>query len=56
MKKEEASDMSSQLAVEIYNHGIQTASGGRQQAQYENYRRISRMTEDVQSLLGNIRA
>lgn len=56
MKKEEASDMSSQLTVEIHNHGIQTASGGRPQAQYENYRRISRMTEDVQSLLGNIRA
>lgn len=55
-KKEETLSIGTRLKAEMYNHGIQMPAGGRQQAQYENYRRISQMTEDTQSLLGNIRA
>lgn len=54
--KEEPMDIGARLAVEMQNHGAETAARGKQQAQYENYRKISRMASDVQTLLGNIRA
>lgn len=54
--KEEPLDLGERLSVELKNYGIETAVRGRQQAQYENYRKISRMAADVQTLLGNVRA
>lgn len=55
-KKGESLNMDGRLTGDMLNHSVQAALGRKQQAQYENYRRISRMTEDVKSLLGNIKA
>lgn len=54
--KEEPEDIGTRLSAEMQNHGLETAARGKLQAQYENYRKISRMAADVQTLLGNIRA
>lgn len=55
-KKEEPVDIEGRLYTEMKSHGIETVQRGRQQAHYENYRKISRMAADVQTLLGNVRA
>ncbi len=54
--KEEPLDLGARLTAEMHSHGAETVSRGRQQAQYANYRKMSRMVADVQTLLGNIRA
>lgn len=53
-KKEKPLDVGERLAAEMRNHGAVTAARGRQQEHYENYRKMSRMAADVQTLLGNI--
>ncbi len=55
-EKGETLNIGTWLTAEKHNRSFQTAAGGSRQAQYDNYRHISRMTEDAQSLLGNIRA
>ena len=49
-------DIEGRMEAEAYNYRMETAERGQRQAQYANYRRISQMTSDVQTLLGNIRA
>lgn len=55
-KKEESVDFGARLSMEMYDHGTETVSRGMRQVQYENYRKMSKMVADVQTLLGNIRA
>ncbi|MEY8430129.1 hypothetical protein AALC75_06345 [Lachnospiraceae bacterium 48-42] len=54
--KEEPLDLGARLTAEMRSHGVETVSRGRQEAQYANYRKMSRMVADVQTFLGNIRA
>lgn len=60
LKKEadKPEDIGARLTEEMRNHGIETAASGQRQVQCANYRKMSRMTEDVQalSLLENVRA
>lgn len=55
-KKEEPLDPGARLAEERRNYGAETAARGRRQAQYANYKKMSRMAADIQTLLGNVRA
>lgn len=54
--KEEPMDLGTRLTMEMQNHGAETVARGKQQAQFQNYRKMSRMAADVRTLLGNIRA
>lgn len=38
--------------TEAHNHRLETAARGKQQSQYANYRKISQMASDMQTLLG----
>lgn len=49
-------DIEGRMEAEAYNHRMETIARGQRQAQYANYRKISQMASDVQTLLGNIRA
>lgn len=49
-------DIDGRMEAEAYNHRMETIARGQRQAQYANYRKISQMASDVQTLLGNIRA
>lgn len=49
-------DIEGRMEVEAYNHRMETIARGQRQAQYANYRKISQMVSDMQTLLGNIRA
>lgn len=54
--KEKPLDFGERLAVEMRSHGIETEARGKQLAQYANYRKMSKMTADVQTLLGYLKA
>lgn len=49
-------DIQGRMEIEAYNHRMETVARGKQQSQYANYKRISQMTSDMQTLLGTIRA
>ncbi len=55
-KDEKKIDIGGRIAAESEMHGIQTAARGKREAQYANYRKMSNMMSDVQTLLGSIRA
>lgn len=60
LKEEEKKpeDIGARLTEEMRSHGIETVASGQRQVQCANYRKMSRMSQDVQalSLLRNIRA
>lgn len=49
-------DIEGRMETEAYQHRAETAARGKQQAQYDNYKKMSRMVSDVRTLLGNVRA
>ena len=52
----EPENIGERIAAEAKNHMGATIARGKQQAQFANYRRISQMSMDIQSVLGNLRA
>lgn len=55
-KEPEPENIGERIVSEAKSHMEATVVRGKQQAQFANYRKISRMAVDVQSILGNIRA
>ena len=55
-KEPEPENIAERIVSEARNHGAATVARGKQQAQFANYRKMSQMATDVQSILGNIRA
>lgn len=49
-------DFEGRMEIEAHNHRMETVTRGKQQSQYANYRKISQMASDMQTLLGNVRA
>jgi hypothetical protein len=55
-KEDKPEDIGQRIATEAQSHGAATVARGKQQAQFANYRKMSQMAMNVQSILGNIRA
>lgn len=55
-KEDKPEDIGQRIATEARSHGAATVARGKQQAQFANYRKMSQMAMNVQSILGNIRA
>ena len=55
-KEPEPENIGERIVSEARNHCAATVARGKQQAQFANYRKMSQMAMDVQSVLGNIRA
>ena len=55
-KKPKEPTLGDRLAAELSAYGAEVAAGGQRQAQYANYRKMSQMASDVQTLLGNLKA
>ena len=55
-KEEEPENIGERIAAEAKGHIAATAARGKQQAQVANYRKMTQMAVNVQSILGNIRA
>ncbi len=55
-KEPEPENIGERITAEAKNHMGATIARGKQQAQFANYRRISQMSMDIQSVLGNLRA
>lgn len=55
-KEPEPVNIGERIVSEARSHGAATIARGKQQAQFANYRKISQMTMNIQSVLGNIRA
>lgn len=55
-KEPEPENIGERIVSEARNHGAATVARGKQEAQFANYRKMSQMAMDVQSVLGNIRA
>lgn len=53
---EKPEDIGARLTQELQAHGAQIVASGQRQAQCANYRKMSKMTMDAQSLLGYIKA
>lgn len=49
-------DVEGRMEAESYNHRAETAARGKQQAQVEHYKKMSRMVSDVMTLRGEVRA
>ena len=57
LKQEEPEiDFEGRMEIEAHNHRLETEARGKQQSQYANYKKISRMASDMQTLLKNVRA
>ena len=57
LKQEEPEiDFEGRMEIEARNHRLETVARGKQQSQYANYKKISKMTSDMQTLLKNVRA
>lgn len=55
-KEPEPENIGERIVSEAKDHVAATVARGKQQAQFANYRKMSQMAMDVQSVLGNIRA
>ncbi len=55
-KEPEPENIGERIAAEAKNHVEATVVRGKQQAQFANYRKISQMSMNIQSVLGNLRA
>lgn len=53
---EKPEDIGARLTQELVAHGVQIVADGQRQAQCANYRKMSKLTMDAQSLLGYIKA
>ena len=53
---EKPEDIGARLTQELAAHGAQIVADGQRQAQCANYRKMSKLTMDAQSLLGYIKA
>ena len=57
LKQEEPEiDFEERMEIEAHNHRLETVARGKQQSQYANYKKISKMASDMQTLLKNVRA
>lgn len=57
LKQEEPEiDFEGRMEIEAHNHRLETEARGKQQSQYANYKKMSRMASDMQTLLKNVRA
>lgn len=48
-------DFADRMEIEAHNHRLETVARGKQETQYANYRKISKMTSDMQTLFRNVR-
>ncbi|GFI42862.1 hypothetical protein IMSAGC018_00526 [Lachnospiraceae bacterium] len=55
-KEEEPENIGERIVAESKGHVAATVARGKQQAQFANYRKMTQMAVNVQSVLGNIRA
>lgn len=55
-KKPKEPTIGDRLAAELSAYGAEVVVRGQRQAQYANYRKMSQMASDVQTLLGNLKA
>lgn len=55
-KKPKEPTIGDRLAAEQSAYGVEIVVRGQRQAQYANYRKMSQMASDVQTLLGNLKA
>jgi len=55
-KEPEPENIGERIAAEARTHVEATIARGKQQAQFANYRKISQMSMNIQSVLGNLRA